>query len=41
MFSIEGRGMLLNAVHPYWIAQVLGRRIGSSCIVKGHQNSGF
>src|SRR6266567_3185371 len=21
--------------------QVLGRRIGSSCIVKGHQNSGF
>ena len=41
MLSIEGRGMLSNAVHPCWITQVLGRRIGSSCIVKGHQNSGF
>ena len=36
MLSIKGRGMLSNAVYLCWIAQVLGRRIGSSCIVKGH-----
>ena len=41
MLSIGGRGMLSNTVYPRWIAQVLGRRIGSSCTVKGHQNSGF
>ena len=41
MLSVGGRGMLSNAIYLCWIAQVLGRRIGSSCTVKGHQNSGF
>ena len=36
MLFIEGQGMLLNAVHLCWIVQVLSKRIGSSCIVKGH-----
>src|SRR6266567_7809636 len=39
ILSIGGKGMLLRAIHPYWIARCLVG--GSSCIVKGYQNSGF
>ena len=34
MLSIEGRGMLLNAVHPCWIVQVPSRS-SSSCYREG------
>jgi hypothetical protein len=35
MLSIEGRGMLSNAVHPRWIVQVLGRGTVMAVLCEG------
>ena len=35
MLSIEGRGMLLNAVHLCWIVQVLSRGIVMAVLCEG------
>ena len=35
MLSIGGQGMLLNAVHPCWIVQVLSRGTVMAVLCKG------
>jgi hypothetical protein len=35
MLSIGGQGMLLNAVYPYWIIQVLSRGTVMAVLYKG------
>jgi hypothetical protein len=35
MLSIRGQGILLNAIYPYWIVQVLSRGTVIAVLYKG------